>query len=67
MLSLYVLAKSWAIHKKIKTKFDRSGIGIAIIMTGVPVYFIFVAWKNKPPVIQAMSGKRYTYSPDRVR
>ena len=34
-----------------------AGIGIAIILTGVPVYFIFVAWKNKPRFIQKMSGK----------
>jgi hypothetical protein len=35
-----------------------SGIGIAIIMTGVPVYFVFIYWKNKPWVIQYMSGKK---------
>jgi hypothetical protein len=34
------------------------GIGIAIIMTGVPVYFVFIYWKNKPWVIQYMSGKK---------
>jgi hypothetical protein len=34
------------------------GIGIAIILTGVPVYFIFVYWKNKPRIIQAASGEK---------
>lgn len=34
-----------------------SGIGCAIIFTGVPVYFIFVWWKNKPKFIQNALGK----------
>ena len=34
-----------------------TGIGIAIILTGVPVYFVFVYWKNKPKFILQLSGK----------
>merc|ERR1712156_666647 len=34
----------------------ETGIGIAIILTGVPVYFIFVWWKNKPKFIQKLSA-----------
>merc|ERR1712142_1248250 len=29
-------------------------VGLAIIATGIPVYFIFVAWKNKPAPIKNM-------------
>jgi solute carrier family 7 L-type amino acid transporter-like protein len=36
----------------------ETGIGIAIILTGVPVYFIFVYWKNKPQFIQSLLGKK---------
>jgi hypothetical protein len=34
------------------------GIGIAIILTGVPVYFVFVYWKNKPQFIKSALGKK---------
>ena len=26
----------------------ETGIGIAMILTAVPVYFVFIRWKNKP-------------------
>jgi len=34
----------------------ETGIGIGIIATGIPVYFIFVAWKDKPVFIKKMIG-----------
>merc|ERR1719192_2625992 len=33
----------------------ETGIGIGIIATGIPVYFVFIYWKNKPRIIQKMS------------
>jgi len=32
----------------------ETGIGIGIIATGIPVYFIFIAWKDKPVFIKKM-------------
>lgn len=39
-----------------------AGIGIAIILTGIPVYFVFVYWKNKPAFIQRASGEKSIFS-----
>ncbi|XP_022247804.1 large neutral amino acids transporter small subunit 2-like [Limulus polyphemus] len=34
-----------------------TGFGLLIIMTGVPVYFIFVYWENKPkPILKAIDA-----------
>jgi len=30
----------------------ETGIGTCIILTGVPVYFIFIGWKNKPAIVK---------------
>ena len=35
----------------------ETAMGLAIIATGIPVYFIFIAWKNKPVFIKKMIGR----------
>jgi len=35
----------------------ETGIGTAIILTGVPVYYLLVAWKGKPAFIRKALGK----------
>merc|ERR1712038_2194937 len=34
----------------------ETAIGLGIIATAIPVYFVFIAWKNKPRVIQNISN-----------
>lgn len=33
-----------------------TGMGVLIILTGVPVYFVFIYWKNKPIFLQNAIG-----------
>lgn len=35
----------------------ESGISIAIILTGIPVYFTFIWWKNKPKIFQQIDQR----------
>jgi len=53
---LYILATVYITIVPMIASPVETGIGIAIILTGVPVYFIFVYWKNKPRFIQKTSG-----------
>ena len=34
----------------------ETAIGLAIIATAVPVYFLFIAWRNKPVALQRLSA-----------
>ena len=48
----------WETHNSnFRFNFCFTAIGLGIIATAIPVYFIFIAWKNKPRVIQNMSSK----------
>lgn len=35
----------------------ETGYGILMILTSIPVYLIFIAWKNKPKWFQSTMGK----------
>merc|ERR1719414_2318177 len=54
--ALYILATIFITIVPMVASPVETGIGIAIIATGVPVYFVFVYWKNKPKFILQLSG-----------
>lgn len=35
----------------------ETGYGILMIASSIPVYFVFIAWKNKPKWFQKFMGK----------
>merc|ERR1712004_912220 len=53
---LYILATIFITIVPMVASPVETGIGIAIILTGVPVYFVFIYWKNKPKFILQLSG-----------
>lgn len=58
---IYVLATLFiSIVSMVATPVETA-IGLMIIATGIPVYFIFVAWKNKPRAVQNLSGDVTTF------
>merc|ERR1740128_1347966 len=53
---IYIIATIFITIVPMIAKPKETGIGVVIILTGVPVYFIFVAWKNKPVFIRKFLG-----------
>lgn len=35
----------------------ETGYGVLMILSSIPVYFIFIAWKSKPKWFQKSMGK----------
>jgi len=48
---IYVIASIFITLVPMYASPKETGIGLCIILTGIPVYFIFVYWKNKPAFI----------------
>ena len=58
LLSYFYITVLYILPEVIFQIYCILGIGIAIILTGVPVYFVFVYWKNKPQFIKSALGKK---------
>lgn len=39
----------------------ETGYGILMILSAIPVYFLFIAWKNKPTWFQKSMGKLFLF------
>lgn len=37
----------------------ETGYGILMILTSLPVYMIFIAWRNKPKIVQCIMGEYF--------
>jgi len=54
---LYIIATIFVVTMPIFSRPMETVFGILMILTAVPVYFVFIAWKNKPkPVKQAIDS-----------
>jgi len=54
---LYIALTMFIILVPIYAEPVQTGLGILIIASGAPVYWIFVSWKNKPKPIQGLIRK----------
>ena len=45
---MYIFVTAVILSLSIISEPVQTGIGIAMILTGVPVYVVFIAWKDKP-------------------
>ena len=56
---LYLLATVFVTVVPMYASPYETGYGCLMILTSVPVYFIFIAWKNKPKAVQQAMGEYY--------
>lgn len=54
--TIYILASLFITFVPMVADLEGTLTGLGIILTGVPVYVIFIAWKNKPRCLQAIFG-----------
>jgi solute carrier family 7 (L-type amino acid transporter), member 8 len=54
---IYLLATAFVVIVPMVASPVETGIGCLMILTGVPVYFIFVVWKTKPKAFQKAMGE----------
>lgn len=54
---LYLLATVFVVVVPMYASPYETGYGCLMILTSVPVYFIFIAWKNKPKAFQQAMGE----------
>merc|ERR1719361_3097681 len=53
---LYIIASIMITVVPMAASPENTAIGTGMILTGVPVYFLFIYWKNKPPIIKKILG-----------
>ena len=61
---LYILATVFITVVPMIAKPFETGMGCVIILTAVPVYFVFIYWKNKPTCIK--KGLSINFSPTKT-
>ena len=60
---LYILASIFITVVPMLADPYGTGMGLLIILTGVPVYVIFIGWKSKPKFITDFASKHRTIVP----
>lgn len=55
--TLYLLATLFVVIVPMVASPVETGIGCLMILSSVPVYFVFIAWKSKPKAFQKAMGE----------
>ena len=55
--AIYLIATVFVVVVPMIASPVETGYGCLMILSSVPVYFIFIAWKDKPKFVQRVMGK----------